>query len=748
MKCINIFSSTCILFFLSYNVFPQPTYSDILNGYVEKNYMTNQYDHLIYKIAKTYVEGSKFENKININSYLKADNLNIYVLSNDEKEVFTTLDCNCAYIDFNNTIVCDKKIFEYLENRLKLFGKKDSSLKLVETRFYYFLVQWVLGHEIAHVVLNHKIDQSNVMGEGLNESKKDSLSLLTYFQKENKADAFVIDHLDIEDEQNAYFFWLGISNMISTSYDNTLNAWLDKKKNKASDSIELVINTNQHPPWLLRYLDMVDLLLKSYPNQIVDSSNYFGFIREKIKIKKSTITQSNPLCIESKKEKPVDNNENENDSEPEEYNWYLDRAVTFFDLADFSRARSSFDKTLKTILKSEKLTSSLSDVLAVIYLRLGILDILDNKIDEAIINLNKSISYGPLSDSYLYLAICNIEKKDVRNIISLLSKSLSINKYNGNAYLLIASQFVEQNENEKAKAVIKYYNGLDFILNYNNLKYSYYFPKQTMNSIKSNIIENELFKDLDVEIDDDLFQFIYEYSFNLYTNKTYSKAIFSADKLIQYIENKQNKTINDTIKLADIYNFKGMIYNSNSEKKKSLFFYNLSLKLKSSLSLDKVSNINFLKGQTTYNIGNIYFNENLLDSCLVYYHRAEKYYNDEQNEDSYYKIEKNKLFYKVGLVYLNKGSVEMGLNYHLYAIKKYIELLNEHIRNEEIADLIVVDIELLEKIKPTKSFSNSELISIRAYKDYIFSILRAKPFNIDKESLQYINKRLEKLENN
>lgn len=739
-KMIFMFFGLVIINNYTYSQF---SYRTLLKEYKDSGYLTNQYNYLVYQIADSYTKNTKFEDRITLNDTIEDKSLNIYIINNDAKEVFPDLECNCGSIGYKNTIICDAKLFSYLQQRLNyVTGSDDIVAQSSADRFSFFLAQWILGHEIGHVILNHKIGQSYFSNFedplSTNQANIKYSESTTYSSKESEADSFAVKLLNAKSRQNAFWFWLGLSNMISTNYPQFLNNWRQSHDSTITknDTILLGFNSFQHPPWLVRYLDMVQLLLKTFPEEVTDNTGYFESIRNKIKLIESKNKTNYPFCdysllsknlpVEPSKKDDAQKKIDELLNDDSDYEWSYQRGSDFFYTNNFSKSQREFQNAIMRLEKKGiLLKDDQKELLASALFYNGLLFLKDNLIDSSISNLSKSVYYKQESDSYKYLSICLLLKKKSKDGLQAIAKSLSLNKFDPINYIIAAVYFYDSNELQKAYTFLTYAYLIDSnSVNELKLKYEYLIPFSLIKKIKD---LNKIFVDFEsknVLKDKDLFNFQNELAYYYYQNGMYSKALNLSDSIAQFILQKEGKTVEDTLQLAEIYNFLGMINNAAKSKNEAIRNYKLSLSVKEKVLSKNVTTINFSKGQSNYNLGNIYFNDSLFSTCLDYYKIAFAYYSLDTNKTSYYLNEKTKLYYKLGIVYLELGEVQNGLEKHLITLKNY-SLLREQgiIPLDNLLYVIKYDLDKLITISKKKSFLISEFNYIKSYKIEITKIV-------------------------
>lgn len=280
----------------------------LIQEHVDGERFTSQGISRFEPLIQQFIQGTRFEGRYMLNSPLRASILNIYFLKNDFEGVFAEVRNNCAYLkhDEYNVILCDINFLSDWRNTFprgyfkgesdwhiidKEKGKKkekwkkhisedvfEEVLERAEESQHFmldnFFIQWLLGHEIGHAVLNHSpghllyMPDESLKGNRLSKAR------------EIEADLFALNHI-FDDDLTRTIFWMSISRLVA--------AWVYAETGKSgseianSDTVIKIIDiSHTHPPLLLRVLNMVEVLLEKYP--YIDNTGYFKRLRSRVSV--------------------------------------------------------------------------------------------------------------------------------------------------------------------------------------------------------------------------------------------------------------------------------------------------------------------------------------------------------------------------------------------------------------------------------------------------------------------------------
>lgn len=352
-----------------------------IHEYLESGYFNTDDNQLLWNISREIVEGTHFEGRVVINATPKSEAINIYVLEQDPEEYFHDLKCNCAYLGQDNIIICDKEILDYFDSLVKLspsgrwesipmegnqddFSQEDQELNaqflqeitsFTNTRFNFFLTQWIIGHEIGHLMLEHGTGKYHFKPPAsYNFLPWNSSHDKLLRQYEEEADRFVIENLNPGELDDQFWMWLGISNLTSTMYSMTAaEQGITRESVVHLPKIDVRDDPYRHPPWLIRLLDMVDLLIETYP-AVVDESGHFERMRQSIRLVNPK-EEDAPTPLELCQNQVFSSGETENaysnqPSFPDNYALSFGKGVEFLRLVDYSRAIREFSNSIELLI--------------------------------------------------------------------------------------------------------------------------------------------------------------------------------------------------------------------------------------------------------------------------------------------------------------------------------------------------------------------------------------------------------------
>jgi Tfp pilus assembly protein PilF len=257
--------------------------SNALHQYSRSGCFGVEYNQVIWNIVSEMVRNTRFQDKITINSDPRSDSVNVYILKSDPKGYFPGLRCNCAYLGEQNAIVCDATLLRHFQHLVDL-PPSDPMGESLNEHFSMFLLRWILGHEVGHLVHKHSIASwyfqekgSQLGGEG-----EKGLAPAVTPQDEEEADTYAIEHLPGLDD--VFFGWLTLSSVVDTMCAEALHergtqissSELQERIFKHTITIRLRKSRDVHPPWLIRVLHMHSLLAnhKAFGSGSIDSTGY------------------------------------------------------------------------------------------------------------------------------------------------------------------------------------------------------------------------------------------------------------------------------------------------------------------------------------------------------------------------------------------------------------------------------------------------------------------------------------------
>lgn len=150
-----------VIFICNSCISPFDINTRIVNEILTKKLYTNKLNKTIVEVTQGLTKKSRFENKWQINKPLKIGYLNVYVLKDnikfEEFELYEMHDLfgNCAFLGSNNIIVCDSKFLNSFVKTKRIYDNWPNEENYIATANASF-ISWVIGHEIAHVLLKHE----------------------------------------------------------------------------------------------------------------------------------------------------------------------------------------------------------------------------------------------------------------------------------------------------------------------------------------------------------------------------------------------------------------------------------------------------------------------------------------------------------------------------------------------------------------------------------------------------------------
>lgn len=199
-----------------------------------------------------FVQGSRFEGKVNTEAAPRDGFLNLYVARSAPEGRLASIRCNCAYVG-SSTIICDKAFLDTFSKvvnftRQGVYGKDADALwaqskaifDQVNKRIADVLVAWILGHEIGHAILH---GESN-FGRRRPFTRAQELEADRFFIEKSLvgADARQVQNLSFGLSQ-IIFAVIGIAMNIPGADQET------PRKAIIAPSLDGI-----HPPWLVRAL--------------------------------------------------------------------------------------------------------------------------------------------------------------------------------------------------------------------------------------------------------------------------------------------------------------------------------------------------------------------------------------------------------------------------------------------------------------------------------------------------------------
>jgi tetratricopeptide (TPR) repeat protein len=260
----------------------------------------------VWSIANDWLQHTEFNGTVRVNQPYKEIAINIYIvrrefLVRNQIRRLTAL-CPCEYLPGTSTIVCVDDALEraitYLDVQAERNATNEETLTpndLDKARVFHrkFMIEWVIAHELGHLVNGHTAEQLKRSWE-LNGTR-------VGLDAEREADAFYVSRMATRPgSQNSAY--LGLSQLITHLYGRELAAQYPGQDTKLSDvdkTITAKYSPSFHPPLILRSTILYDVLLNRYPN-MVDATGYHKKIQDKVRLIRDDIHPSVPeFCSEA-----------------------------------------------------------------------------------------------------------------------------------------------------------------------------------------------------------------------------------------------------------------------------------------------------------------------------------------------------------------------------------------------------------------------------------------------------------------
>jgi hypothetical protein len=241
-------------------------------------------DPELLKIAKAYTTDTAFAGKVLLHRPTEGScqtDMHLVVL---KSLAGTSLDYMrpCSSIGECNTIICDYSDLKRFRNSLSTphdpENKNADLFRSIESRFGDFLLNWLIGHEIGHVVGG---DTRKPVRVGFGAAGP---CFAVDRQAENAADKFVVRR--VLDQEDAFWAWMALNNFIVLEFGKHVDP--KKKLDMTSPTGLITLETDidihsrrtSHPPLLLRGLDMALTLRRDHP--YLENTDYYERVRQRI----------------------------------------------------------------------------------------------------------------------------------------------------------------------------------------------------------------------------------------------------------------------------------------------------------------------------------------------------------------------------------------------------------------------------------------------------------------------------------
>jgi hypothetical protein len=282
----------------------------VLREYVRSGHMNQEAGHIVARIVNDYLVKYGTPLRYSVNRQPDYGLVNVYVLASDPGRHFPGIDCNCGYLPGTNAVVCDDKFLRDFRDMItvpltEVTDDLRGGVRVVNLNFSYFMLQWALGHELGHLFLKHNYDTNyfNVQPM-LSSSNRIAPKIRREF--EVAADRFAIQNLS--DQQEMFYAWLGLSNVISLNYADAIRKQFDRdgvrygpgdiKPLAAKNRVKLLDTRGAHPPFLLRATQLAQVVLDLH-KEIVDTTGHFDRIAANLSISGDGVPGHN-MCAPQK----------------------------------------------------------------------------------------------------------------------------------------------------------------------------------------------------------------------------------------------------------------------------------------------------------------------------------------------------------------------------------------------------------------------------------------------------------------
>lgn len=297
----------------------------VLGEYVKNGYTDKKAAHIISKVINDFLVKSGSNRRFSVNNLPDMSLVNVYAINSDPGRHFEELECNCGYIPGTSAIVCDSKFLNKFQNIISMDNAvpvlvtdrklnsvkppidsdlaEDSIIKeavtIANNKFSYFLLQWVLGHELGHLILNHDFE-TNYFDSHTMLSRASRIPPKVRREFEVAADEFSIQYLSNTDE--FFYAWLGLSNVISSLYGNVIKEQYTREgiigrqidPIRTQIPVKILDTKNSHPPLLYRSVELANVVLKLH-KEIVDTSGHFDKVKQNLFLTNDGIPSAN-IC--------------------------------------------------------------------------------------------------------------------------------------------------------------------------------------------------------------------------------------------------------------------------------------------------------------------------------------------------------------------------------------------------------------------------------------------------------------------
>ena len=617
------------MMFFSYDGAIAQTIEQKIEEYIQQDLFDNSQNQMIWNLANSFLYDTDYEGKLSINKPFKVGSLNIYTLKSDPKSYFKPAECSCASLPEKAIVICDSKVFElfrYFVSDLNDFAiityvdigeRVDSTLfeeqvksseMIIKMKHYHFVLRWLIGHEIGHIILNKE------------------LRLKNREEAEKMVDRFAIMGINkIADQQLSY---ITISELLTTMYLRNLEFYGISPNFIARDTfpkINLPLNNKKHPPWLIRFLDMAFTLIEYYPT-VFDNTTYFEKIDQSI-IRDTTQNEEiklNALCenIPSEGNALADFTSTENFFPFTYYSF----GTIFFEFGQYEKAINAYQQTLEQLLKEEKELFEDQDMIQRLFTGFYEKAICNYKVGnfqksvEDLILLNQ---FYPNDETILnFIGLTYYELDSIELAKQVFLKCLKINNLHAESWAALGVLTYLENKYDEARLFFQ----MALLINPNlsNIelfKYELHWSERLCQTLLNIREKEDAFKEIIPP--DSLSELAKQWAFlgnEYYRLGNFNKALFFMNKITEITEELSKiDSSNFYWQYGANINFLAMIHRAAGNFDIALTQYHKALHVRIKLAQDSSINNLFFLGQTYNNLSNYYFRSTLDEDSVAYY---------------------------------------------------------------------------------------------------------------------------------
>jgi hypothetical protein len=274
---------------------PQQTREWLANGD-----LTSELDLIVENTSRRYLTGTPYAGRLRINMPPEPNTATFLMVRRSALgRLNSNLTCTCSVALSQEAVVCDA---DFVNDFLDVVNTRDDqesdtddikdALQQLDQGYRLFLSNWLIGHEVGHLVLQHH--SSSAADERRTpdapQSGPDASTLRWGREEELEADGYVLARISRSEIQFSAFMTLSqlatslYARLIELQHPEELRAAIAADKNPIFGTmfpIKVRFSQSRHPPWFIRVLDMADLLFKHYPT-MVDTSGYWKNLRAQI----------------------------------------------------------------------------------------------------------------------------------------------------------------------------------------------------------------------------------------------------------------------------------------------------------------------------------------------------------------------------------------------------------------------------------------------------------------------------------